>query len=104
MVAECENVDPKKILFWIDKLNTYASLNDEHDALYTFPNVTCEMIAADPIPYLDEMFSPSGLSEHILPWQHFTFFTKDGIAIPPYPEVCHLHQVSRSHFFEQLSG
>lgn len=70
LLKKSDNYPPKGILTWLPDWATFATWDNSHDDLITFPGISWNTIAENPLPYLNAQWRAS-TEERLagqLPW------------------------------------
>jgi hypothetical protein len=57
LVSRCSNYRPAGLLVWLPDQAVYATWDDDHHVLWIFPEAGWSQIEANPIPYLNSLWS-----------------------------------------------
>lgn len=73
LVASCQWYSHEHVLSWMPDKNLYITWDSCHGVITSFPNVTWEMIAATPIPYLNAQWDLDSVGTKLVPWPDYPF-------------------------------
>jgi hypothetical protein len=57
LVRSCRNYRPAGLLVWLPEQEVYGTWDDDHHVLWVFPGAIWPQIAANPLPYLNALWS-----------------------------------------------
>jgi hypothetical protein len=57
LIRSCTNYRPAGLLVWLPDQEVYGTWDDDHHVLWVFPGASWSQIAANPVPYLNSLWS-----------------------------------------------
>jgi hypothetical protein len=73
LVADAEGYVPDFILLWLPEEGIYGTWDSDHAELFVFANIIWSDIAADPLPFINSMWSGCGPGVPFVPYPKYPY-------------------------------